>query len=180
MNHVHFLIPGDFETRTGGYLYDRQIMAALPWRLRCAGGDLDPATAAGVRNLAVELRLAGRIEFPGQLDAAALAVEYQRADLFVLPSYHEGYGMALAEALARGLPIISTTAGAIPDTVPAEAGLLVPPGDEAALAEALARVMTEPGLRERLMAGARVARRALPDWPTTSARFAAALRFVTA
>jgi len=50
----------------------------------------------------------------------------------------------------------------------------------AALAEALARVMTEPGLRERLMAGARVARRALPDWPTTSARFAAALRFVTA
>ena len=155
-------------------------VAALPWRLRCAGGDLDPATAAGVRNLAVELGLAGRIEFPGQLDAAALAVEYQRADWFVLPSYHEGYGMALAEALARGLPIISTTAGAIPDTVPAEAGLLVPPGDEAALAEALARVMTEPGLRERLMAGARAARRALPDWPTTGARFAAALQAIPA
>jgi glycosyltransferase involved in cell wall biosynthesis len=88
--------------------------------------------------------------------------------------------MVLAEALARGLPIISTTAGAIPDTVPAEAGLLVPPGDEAALAEALARVMDEPGLRERLAAGARAARQTLPDWPTVSARFAGVLERVLA
>jgi glycosyltransferase involved in cell wall biosynthesis len=151
------------------------------WRLRCAGGaDLDPATAAGLRTLAAELGLTGRIEFLGQLAAAALAVEYRRADLFVLPSYHEGYGMALAEALARGLPIVSTTAGAIPDTVPADAGLLVPPGDEVALAGALRRVMTEPDLRERLMTGARAARQTLPDWPTTCARFAAALDAIPA
>ena len=153
-------------------------LKSLPWRLRCAGGDLDPATAADLRTLAAELGLAGRIEFLGQLDAAALAVEYQQADGCVLPSYHEGYGMALAEALARGLPVISTTAGAIPDTVPADAGLLVPPGDEAALAGVLARMMTEPGLRERLAAGARAARLALPDWPTTCARFAAALEVI--
>ena len=88
--------------------------------------------------------------------------------------------MALAEALARGLPIVSTTAGAIPDTVPANAGLLVPHGDEAALTEALARVMTEPGLRERLAAGARAARQSLPAWPETCARFAAALDAVPA
>ncbi len=156
-------------------------LQALPWRLRCVGGaDLDPVTAAGLRTLATELGLAGRIEFPGQLEAAALAVEYQRADLFVLPSYYEGYGMALAEALARGLPLVSTTAGAIPDTVPAGAGLLVPPGDEAALAEALARVMTEPDLRERLATGARAARRNLPDWPTACVRFATALETVPA
>ena len=155
-------------------------LTSPPWRLRCAGGDLDPTTAADLRTLAAELGLAGRIAFLGQLEQAALAIEYQRADGFVLPSYHEGYGMALAEALARGLPIISTTAGAIPDTVPAEAGLLVPPGDEAALTEALARVMTEPGLRERLAAGARAARQALPDWPTTCARFAAALAAIPA
>jgi glycosyltransferase involved in cell wall biosynthesis len=156
-------------------------LAALPWRLRCAGSaDLAPATAAGLRTLAVELRLAGRIEFLGQLEEAALGIEYRRADLFVLPSYHEGYGMALAEALARGLPIISTTAGAIPDTVPANAGLLVSPGDAAALAEALQRVMIEPSLRERLMHGARAARQTLPDWPTTCARFAAALEAIPA
>ena len=88
--------------------------------------------------------------------------------------------MALAEALARGLPILSTTAGAIPDTVPADAGLLVASGDEAALAEALHRMMTEPDLRERLMAGARTARQTLPAWPTTCARFAAALDAIPA
>jgi len=131
-----------------------------PWRLRCAGSaDLDPATAAGLSILADELGLAARIEFPGQLDETALALEYQRADVFVLPSYHEGYGMALAEALAHGLPIISTTAGAIPNTVSVDAGLLVLPGDAAALAEALTRVMTDSDLRQRLAAGARAARR---------------------
>ena len=147
-----------------------------PWRLFCAGSEkLHPPTAALLRQLAAELGLAGRIDFLGELDEAALAMCYRRADVFVLPSYHEGYGMVLAEALARGLPIISTTAGAIPDTVPADAGLLVPPGDEAALAEALARVMAEPALRERLAAGARAARQSLPGWPETCARFAAAL-----
>ena len=156
-------------------------LEALPWRLRCVGSaDLDPATAAGLRILVTELGLSGRVEFLGPLAETALAVEYRRADLFVLPSYYEGYGMALAEALARGLPIVSTTAGAIPNTVPADASLLVPPGDEAALAEALARVMMEPGLRERLAAGARAARRDLPDWPTACARFAAALAAIPA
>ncbi|MDG4550883.1 MAG: glycosyltransferase family 4 protein [Candidatus Contendobacter sp.] len=154
-------------------------LESLAWRLRCVGGaDLDSVTAAGLRTLAAELGLAERVEFLGPLEEAALAAEYRRADLFVLPSYHEGYGMALAEALARGLPIVSTTAGAIPDTVPTDAALLVPPGDAAALTEALARVMTEPGLRERLAAGARVARENLPDWPTACARFTATLEAV--
>jgi len=152
-----------------------------PWRLFCAGSErLHPPTAALLCQLAAELGLTERIEFLGELDAAALAIRYRRADVFVLPSHHEGYGMALAEALARGLPIVSTTAGAIPDTVPANAGLLVPSGDEAALTDALARVMTEPGLRERLAAGARVARQSLPGWPETCARFAAALDAVPA
>jgi len=152
-----------------------------PWRLRCAGSaDLDPATAAELSVLAETLGLAARMEFLGELDEAALADEYQRADLFVLASYHEGYGMALAEALAHGLPMISTTAGAIPDTVPTDAGLLVPPGDDAALAEALARVMTDAELRQRLAAGARAVRGTLPDWPTTCAAFAAALAAIPA
>ena len=152
-----------------------------PWRLFCAGSErLHPPTAVLLRQLVTELSLTERIEFLGELDAAALAIRYRRADTFVLPSHHEGYGMALAEALARGLPIVSTTAGAIPDTVPADAGLLVAPGNEAALTEALARVMTEPGLRERLATGARAARQSLSTWPETCARFAAALDAVPA
>jgi glycosyltransferase involved in cell wall biosynthesis len=151
------------------------------WRLRCAGSsEHDPVTAAGLQALVAALGLMDRIELLGELETAALNTAYQQADVFVLPSFHEGYGMVLAEALARGLPIISTTAGAIPDTVPAEAGLLVPPGDEVALAQALARVMNEPGLRERLAAGARAARQTLPDWPTVSARFARVLEMVLA
>ena len=153
----------------------------LPWRLRCAGSAaLDPATADTLRHLAAALDLKHRIEWLGELDAAALAVSYQQADLFVLPSWYEGYGMVLAEALARGLPIVSTTAGAIPDTVPADAGLLVSPGDDTALADALARVLTNSELRQRLAAGARKARKALPDWPTVCARFAATLDAVSA
>ncbi|MDS4019153.1 MAG: glycosyltransferase family 4 protein [Candidatus Competibacter sp.] len=153
----------------------------LSWRLECAGSDtLDPASAALSRGSIEELGLMDRIELLGELDADALAARYQQADLFVLPSWYEGYGMVLAEALARGLPIVSTTAGAIPDTVPADAGLLVPPGDEAALAEALARVMTEPELRQRLAAGARAARRTLPDWPRVCGQFAATLAAVPA
>jgi glycosyltransferase involved in cell wall biosynthesis len=152
-----------------------------PWRLRCAGSSAhDPITAAGLRALVEMLALTDRVEWLGELETAVLNTVYQQADVFVLPSFHEGYGMVLAEALARGLPIISTTAGAIPDTVPAEAGLLVPPDDEAALAEALARVMDEPGLRERLAAGARAARQTLPDWPTVSAQFARVLETVLA
>lgn len=151
----------------------------LPWRLRCAGSTtLDPATATRLRMLRDELALADRIELLGELDAAALDICYQQADVFVLPSYYEGYGMVLAEALARGLPIISTTAGAIPDTVPANAGLLVPPGDPEALAAALAQVLTDSELRQRLVTGARAARRTLPDWPNACSRFAEELQRV--
>jgi glycosyltransferase involved in cell wall biosynthesis len=151
------------------------------WRLRCAGSNAhDPITAAELRALVDTLDLSGRVEWLGELGTVALDAAYQQADAFVLPSFYEGYGMVLAEALARGLPIISTTAGAIPDTVPADAGLLVPPGDEAALAEALARFLDEPGLRERLAAGARAARETLADWSAASARFAGVLEEVLA
>ena len=99
----------------------------------------------------------------GEQSEEGLQPFYDAADLFVLASHHEGYGMALAEALAAGLPVVATTAGAIPDTVPGTAGILVPPGDPPALAGALRRVLSEPGLRQRLAAGARAARADLPE-----------------
>ena len=87
---------------------------------------------------------------PGAVSSEQLAALYDGADLFVLASRFEGYGMAYAEALAHGLPVIGTKAGAIPDTIPHDAGLLVDAGDVAALADVLRRAIIDPGLRQRL------------------------------
>jgi len=147
----------------------------LDWRLVCIGPERDPAHAAAVRALRADLGLRDRVELLGERRPAELERHYDRADLFVLASHHEGYGMVLSEALARGLPVVSTTAGAIPDTVPRGAGLFVSPGDAAALAAALREVMTDAGRRADLAAGARAARSRLPDWADASRRFAAEL-----
>jgi glycosyltransferase involved in cell wall biosynthesis len=146
------------------------------WTLHCAGSiEMDAACAAALREAIERHGLRGRIVLHGELDEAGLQPLYARADVFVLPSFHEGYGMAFAEALARGLPVVGTTAGAIPDTVPADAGVLVAPGDVAALRDALRRLLDDGGWRAQLAAGARVARERLPDWTESAARFAAAL-----
>ena len=148
----------------------------LPWHLTCAGSvERDPACAHLIAGAVDRLGLQQRVMWVGEQAEADLGPFYDRADLFVLASYHEGYGMVLAEALARGLPVISTTAGAIPDTVPDDAGLLVPPGDPQALAAALRQVMIAPELRAALIAGAQAARRSLPSWDDATRLFAAAL-----
>jgi glycosyltransferase involved in cell wall biosynthesis len=155
-------------------------LAALDWRLVCVGSpERDPACAAAIGVALERLDLRPRVELAGERGEAEIGLYYDRADLFVLASYHEGYGMVLAEALARGLPVIATQAGAIPDTVPDGAGLLVPPGDPEALAAALRRVMTEPQLRAALMAGARAVRGGLPGWDDAARTFAAELALVS-
>jgi glycosyltransferase involved in cell wall biosynthesis len=137
----------------------------LTWRLSIAG-DLgrDPKSAAALEKDIACFRLGARVTLFGAVPSTRLAELYANADVFVLASRFEGYGIAYAEAIARGLPVIGTTAGAIPYTVPAGASVLVPPNDEAALARALRRVIAEPGERAKLAACARKAATQLPNW----------------
>jgi glycosyltransferase involved in cell wall biosynthesis len=85
---------------------------------------------------------------------------------------------ALAEAIAHGLPVVSTRAGAIPDTIPAGSGLLVPPDDVAALAQALRRLIGDRAERARLAVNARPAAAQLPTWQEAARLFAGAIETV--
>ena len=175
---LHLLCVGTLTPRKGHAV----LLEALneirdrPWHLTCAGSLLrDAPTVAAIQHRIDRLSLRKRVSLLGDLDRDALERQYARADVFVLPSYLEGYGMALAEAVAYGLPVVSTTAGAIPETVPANASLLVAPGDSRALAKALAAVIDDPARRAVLAANARAARASLPTWATATGKFAAAL-----
>lgn len=154
-------------------------LAAVPsgaWRLTCAGSlTRHPATADRVRATVTKLGLEDRVSLAGDLDGPALAECYKRADVFVLATERETYGMAVAEALAHGLPVVGTMTGAIPELVGHDAGLLVPVGDGPALVEALSRVVGDAALRARLAEGARRVRERLPTWGEASGRMAAAL-----
>ena len=143
----------------------------LPWTARLVGGaHFDPAWSAHLQALVIKYGLAERIAFTGSCETPA--EEYAQADVFVLPSRYEGYGMVFAEALAHGLPVIAARAGAVPDVVPPDAGLLVPVDDSEALAMALRRVLTDAALRSQLRAGALRAAAALPRWQDTGRRIA--------
>jgi glycosyltransferase involved in cell wall biosynthesis len=161
-----------------------EALASLPgleWRLTCVGSlERDPQTADRLRASIAAHGLVERVRFTGDLGAAALDAEYDRADAFVLPTFHEGYGMVVAEALARGLPIVSTPTGAIAGLVSDSAGLLVPPGSVPALAAALCRLIEDRPMRARLAAGARRVRDRLPTWSQAAAAMAAALERVGA
>jgi glycosyltransferase involved in cell wall biosynthesis len=140
-------------------------MSDAPWHLTCVGGlDRDDTWVAGVRAQVAAAGLDRRVTFAGELDRRPLDARYETTDVFVLPTWYEGYGMAVAEALARGLPVVSTATGAIEDLVGDDAGLLVPAGDVEALTRALSAVVTDAALRARLAAGAGRARTRLASW----------------
>jgi len=149
-----------------------EALAALDrrdWQLTAIGSlERDEETVSAVRALIAEQGLSPYIDLAGEWPPEELSTAYRAADLFVLPSYYEGYGMAYAEAMAHGLPVIGTDAGAIPETVPATAGILVPAGDRAALAGALDRMIGDGALRRTYAAGARAAAAGLVDWAETA------------
>jgi glycosyltransferase involved in cell wall biosynthesis len=159
-----------------------EATADLPWSCACLGSlDRTPAWAAGVRRRAVGL--GDRVSFPGPRTGPALDRAYAAADLLVLASRAETYGMVVTEALARGVPVLATDVGGVRealgrDAAGARPGLLVPPEDAAALGAALRSWLCDRELRDRLRRAALERRATLRRWAATAADVAAALAAV--
>ncbi len=164
-----------------GYRVLVEALAGLPgpWSCTIVGAtDRDGEEADAVRAAIADAGLADRVHLAGATSEDELAGYYHAADVFVMPSLFEGYGMALAEAMARGLPVVCTTGGAMADTAPDAAAIKVPPGDVASLRAALARMISDPELRGRLSDASWAAGTALPRWTDTAELIAGALREV--
>ncbi|MED7825746.1 glycosyltransferase family 4 protein [Streptomyces chiangmaiensis] len=153
----------------------------LPWTCSLVGGlGHDPAYVARLRALIAGHGLGDRLHLAGPRSGAELDDSYAAADLMVLTSYAETYGMAVTEALARGIPVLATDVGGLPEAlgrapdggVP---GILVPPEDPAALAAELRGWFGEADVRRRLKAAARGRRSALDGWATTARSLAGVL-----
>ncbi|MGW1894849.1 glycosyltransferase family 4 protein [Streptomyces sp. NPDC002004] len=156
-------------------------VADLPWSCQCVGGlDQDPEYTGRTRALIDKHGLGDRVHLTGPQSGARLQAAYATADLMVLPSYAETFGMAVTEALAHGIPVIGTAVGGLPEalgrapdgTVP---GLLLPPDDPAALAGAVRRWFGDPDLRRRMKAAARHRRATLDGWATTAQKLSGVL-----
>ncbi len=156
-------------------------MPDLSWRCTCVGSlGRDPAFAERLRRRVREAGLSDRVSFPGPRTGADLGRSYAAADLVVLASRAETYGMVIIEALARGLPVIAAEVGGVPEALCENAdgirpGLLVPPEDPPALAAALRTWLTDAGLRRRLRHAAQTRRESIPGWSNTASILAGVL-----
>ncbi|WP_376092486.1 glycosyltransferase family 4 protein [Roseomonas sp. CCTCC AB2023176] len=168
------LAVGTLVPRKGHDLLLRALgrLTDLDWHLTIAGGERDPVHAAGLRALAEELGIASRVTFAGEVDDTGLAALYDGADLFASASWWEGYGMAVAEALARGLPLAVTAGGALTDLVPRDGAVICEPGDWNALSRAMRRPVFDRDLRAALADAAWEAGQRLPRWSDRAAAFA--------
>ena len=168
-------------------LLDGLAMATdLTWRCECVGSLVrDPTFADSVRRRARSGGLGGRVRFPGARIGGELDRAYAAADLLVLPSRAETFGMVVTEALARGLPVLASEVGGVTEALGhgedgARPGLLVPPGDPAALGVALRAWLEDAELRDRLRLAARGRRAKLRPWATTASAVADVLADVAA
>lgn len=143
----------------------------LEWTLTIVGAPRDPVHADGLRALAEQLGIGRRVTFAGETVDAALEALWAGADLFALATYWEGYGMAAAEALARGVPLAITAGGAIADVVPVAAGVISPPGDVVSLGKAMRRPIFDTDLRAEMAEAAWQAGRLLPRWEDRAGSF---------
>jgi len=144
----------------------------LDWDLTIAGtAERDPVFAHGLRGLADDLAITQRVHF---VDAVSETL-WARADLFALTSYFEGYGVAIAEAMRRGLAVAVTSVGAVPRLVGPEAGVVCAAGDVDQLSKALRRLIFDHALRRDMAEAAWQSGQLLPTWAEQAARLAAVL-----
>lgn len=149
-------------------------LADRPWHCDLVGAaEAGSPTATALREQIVRLDLGERITLHGALPVAAIGDLFERASLFALATHYEGFGMVFAEAMAAGLPVVGTTGGAVPEVVPPTAGRLVPPGDPAGFADALAALLDDAALRQRLAEGARAASADFGGWADAASVFTA-------
>jgi glycosyltransferase involved in cell wall biosynthesis len=145
-------------------------LADLSWRLTIAGSlDRAPEHVVRLHDAISRHGLTGRIRLTGPLSVSELAPYWRSTDLYVSSSRHEGYGMAIAEALSQGIPVVATEAGAVAGWVDRRAAIIVPSGDAEALRRALTDVLSDATLRRRLRDGALTARDGLPVWRASAA-----------
>jgi glycosyltransferase involved in cell wall biosynthesis len=125
--------------------------------------------------LAEELAIARRVTLAGEVVNGALEALWQQTDLFALATHYEGYGMAIAEALKRGVPVAVTAGGAAGALVVPEAGVVCPPDDRDQLSKSLRRIIFSQGLRHDMAEVAWQSGQALPSWQDQAALFARVL-----
>jgi glycosyltransferase involved in cell wall biosynthesis len=149
-------------------------LTALRWQCLCVGSlELDSMFVERLRRHVAAGGMDDRVRFSGVQAGAELAGSYGAADVLVLPSRAETYGMVVAEALARGLPVVAAHVGGVSEALGHGAGgvrpgLLVPPDDAPALGDALRAWLEDANLRRRLRRAARERRESLADWSTTT------------
>ncbi len=180
-SEVDLLAVGSIIPRKGHIVLVEALagLSDLPWRLTIIGSpDRDHACAAQLDAAIAAHGLQSRVRLSGEASQEAVDAAYAKTDLFILPSFYEGYGMVLSEAMARGLPIVATTGGAAAQTVPDAAALKMPPGDVLALRAALRLAIADGDLRARLSEASWVAGQGLPRWADGAKRIAQVLTSV--
>jgi glycosyltransferase involved in cell wall biosynthesis len=151
-----------------------ESISHLSWSCECVGSlDCDPPFVESLHRRSWDVGLGGRVSFPGPRTGEDLDRSYASADLLVLASRAETYGLVVTEALARGLPVIAADVGGLAEALGQGAagtrpGLLVSPEDPAALGDALSDWLCDAELRARLRRAARERRESLPRWSTTA------------
>ncbi len=176
---MQMLCPASYIPRKGHANLLRALseLKELPWKLICAGNTkLDRRCHTEICALREAAGLKNQVELRDEVNDGELDRLYSASDLVVLASHYEGFGMVVTEAVARGLPVITTTGGALAETLPHGAGLASPPGDINALKNNLTCVLTDEAAYARLLEGARIARGSLRTWSEASRAFAQALK----
>jgi glycosyltransferase involved in cell wall biosynthesis len=177
----HLLAVGSIVPRKGYNVLVEALaaVATLPWTLTIVGAPRDLATLDALNAQIDAANLTDRITLAGTKADTELALIYDTADIFVMPSLFEGYGMVIAEAMARGLPIVCTTGGAAAETAPDTAALKVVPGDANAFGKVLRRVLEDSNLRRGMAEASWGAGLMLPSWDDATKRIAAVLNTIS-